>query len=395
MFSRRATFERSQSAFSAQSDQQRRTRGVLDLTVSNPTRAELDYPRTALAQALAGEQWVDYQPDCRGHLAAREAITRVWGTRGIQTSPEHTVLTASTSEAYSLLFKLFCDPGDTVLVPQPSYPLLAELARYDSIELEPYRLAYDGAWHIDFGSFSERAMARARAVVVVSPNNPTGHYTRPEEYERLRQLGLPLISDEVFFEYPHRTDVVRHSVLTGVSAPSVSEAGAVGLCVALDGLSKVAGLPQLKLGWMTFGGEPRHIVEARERLDFILDAYLSVSGPVQLALPELLELGRETRTLIQRRLSENLCTLDSRIAQAPLSRLHADGGWCACLALPSFRSEEDWVTGLLADESVLVQPGWFYDFERGPVCIVSLLTSPTVFDEGMRRLAQHVVKHSA
>jgi aspartate/methionine/tyrosine aminotransferase len=352
-----------------------------DLTTSNPTRAGIVYQTAQIRQALSSERALSYDPEPLGMYSARAAVAELWAGRGIVTEPESVLLTASTSEAYSHLFKLLCDPADDVLVPQPSYPLFEQLARLETVTLRPYRLDYDGAWHIDLAHLAAQRGPRTRAVIVVSPNNPTGSFLKREELARLEELGLPIISDEVFAEYASGPDARR-----AVSALESSSA----LVFALGGLSKHAALPQLKLAWTTISGPPREKAECLARLEHIADTYLSVASPVQLALPTLLACSVDARTQIRARLALNIDSLRAGLRGSPVTPLHTEGGWYVVLRLPALLGEEEWVLGLLEEASVLVEPGYFYDFEREPFVVVSLLTPEAVFDEGLERIRSYV-----
>ena len=346
-----------------------------DLTGSNPTRAGIVYPQELLgALVRAQAESLVYRPEPFGLLAAREAVARVTGAEA-----RDILLTASTSEAYAFLFKLLCDPGDAVLVPAPSYPLFEHLAELEGVQAVPYRLAYDGAWHVDLDSLRRALTPRARAIIVVSPNNPTGQYLSESEADALASHGLPLISDQVFGEFSLSS--------TPPGRPLPREAC---LTFTLDGLSKRAGSPQLKLGWMVVSGPERARREACERLELIADTFLSVSTPIQQALPDLLELCPSVTAVIAARCRENLATLERAVARSPVTLLRAEAGWSSVLHLPAVRSEEQLVLGLLREHQVLVQPGWYYDFEREPYVVVSLLTEPRVFAEGTARLVQYV-----
>jgi len=348
-----------------------------DLTSSNPTTAGIAYPAQLLGvlERAQADSRV-YRPEPLGLLAAREAVSRLTSADAADI-----LLTASTSEAYAFLFKLLCDPGDAVLVPAPSYPLFEHLAELEGVQALPYRLAYDGAWHIDFGALARAVTPRVRAIVVVSPNNPTGHFLRESERDQLAALGLPLIHDQVFAPFPLRE---------GVPAAVPPHDGC--LTFTLDGLSKRAGSPQLKLGWTVVSGPERERREARERLELIADTFLSVATPIQQALPGVLELCPAVTAAISARCRQNLARLERAVQGAPLTLLRVEAGWNAVLQLPAVASEEQLVLGLLRDESVLVQPGWYYDFENEPYAIVSLLTEPSVFQEGTERLVQYVTR---
>jgi alanine-synthesizing transaminase len=368
----------------ARATAQARSRGqnLLDLTRSNPTLVGLPYDEPGIARALSQPGVHRYHPDPLGLRAARRRVAEDWQRLGLAVEWNQVVLTASTSEAYSYCFRLLCDPGDEVLVPEPSYPLFEHLARLDSVVPVPYRLSYDGAWHIDLDAVRRSVSVRTRAVILVSPNNPTGSFTSRAELCRLAELGLPLVSDEVFAAYPFSTDPRR--------ARTALEADGV-LTMVLGGLSKLAALPQHKLGWITVGG-PKNLVQASlERLEWIGDTYLSVNVAVQHGLAELLELTRPTRHALAERLRSNLQHIAGCCAQSPLTLLRPDGGWYAVLRLPRVKSEEEWVLELLEEDQVLVQPGWFYDFAEEPYLIVSLLTPPADLATGCERLLGRVI----
>jgi aspartate/methionine/tyrosine aminotransferase len=355
-----------------------------DLTLSNPTRAGLDCANLLEIVARATTGAAAYAPQPFGLQSARCAVAERVFAGGAELAPDDVLLTASTSEAYGYLFKLLCDPGDAVLVPAPSYPLFEHLALLEGIQAVPYRLAYDGAWHIDGESLRSAVTERTRAVIAVSPNNPTGHYLAAEERAQLEALGLPLLVDEVFFEYGWRSGRrVRARELRSASA---------GLTFSMGGLSKLAGLPQLKLGWTAIDGPEPLRRAARERLELIADSYLSVGTPIQLALPELLASCGSATEWILARCRASLDKLSRALVGTPITLLAAEAGWSAVLRLPALLSEEAWVLGLLREQSVLVQPGWFYDFATEPYVIVSLLTSPDVFEEGIGRLLEHVTR---
>jgi alanine-synthesizing transaminase len=355
---------------------------VLDLTESNPTRARLAYPQE-MVQVLADARGLVYDPQPCGSLAAREAVCRYYADAGCQVTPDRMLLTASTSEAYAWLFKLLADPGDEVLVPRPSYPLFEFLAVMESVRVAPYPLVYHGGWSIDCEALAAAVTGRTRAVIVVNPNNPTGSFVKREELRFLMDLcasrGLALISDEVFADYAFADDQRR--------VRTVADA-AEALAFSLSGLSKVAGLPQMKLGWMVIAGPPAARGEAREKLELIADTYLSVGAPVQHAAARLLELGGGLRRQIARRVQENLQVLLEAVRAESGGRVLAvEGGWYAIVQVPRIRREEDWALELLAEHDVLIQPGFFYDFEAEAYLVVSLLTPPEIFREGCRRLA--------
>jgi len=386
MFSSRSSIRRDPNRL-ARSLTRRRSAGapLLDLTLSNPTLAGLEAAPAEVLRALHDRRALIYEPDPRGLLPARQAIARDWQERGVAVPAERIVLTASTSEAYSFLFKLLCDPGDAVLVPRPSYPLFEHLARLDGVELVQYHLAYDGAWALDLDHLRSIRTPRARALIVVHPNNPTGSFIRRRELESLVELGLPIISDEVFSDYRFAESADRATTLLEASSA---------LVFSLGGLSKSAALPQLKLGWMSLGGPSEPVASALDRLELIADSYLSVGTAVQWALPRLLEDKSRAQGAIRRRTAENLASLQRLCEGTAVTPLHVEGGWTATLRLPGILDEEQWVVGLLERQGVLVHPGWFYDFLEEPLVVVSLLSEQNQFDAGVSRLVEHVEKCS-
>lgn len=343
-----------------------RSSPYLDLTVGNPTAVGLATESVPLPPAPV------YEPDPRGLPVARAAVAKFQGV-----SAEQVILAASTSEAYSWLFKLLCAAGDEVLVPEPSYPLFGYLTALECVRAVPYALRWDGEWHLDPASL--RFSPRTRAVLVVSPGNPTGAYLKDDERRALaalcRQNGCALICDEVFAEYPAFEDPRRAR-----SAASYDDV----LAFSLSGLSKVAGLPQLKLAWLAAGGPGAG--EALARLELIADTYLSVSTPVQLAAPELLARRGIFQRSVQARLRENRAALAAaRAPSAPWDVLRAEGGWSEVISVPCSRGEEDWALALL-EAGVLVHPGYFFDFPAGAHLVLSLLPEPEAFARGVRIL---------
>ncbi len=339
---------------------------ILDLTESNPTHAGIEYPAGFLA-SLATEAAARYEPEPFGLRSARETIAREYGA-----PVDRVVLTASTSEAYSWLFKLLCDPGDEVLVPRPSYPLFDYLAALESVNVRRYGLFYDHGWFIDFHTIERAINGRTRAIILVNPNNPTGHFLHRHELAQLSAFGLPIISDEVFRDY--QLQPAPDSVLT--LQQSLRDTGEA-LVFTLNGLSKTVGLPQMKLAWMIANGPADQVREALERLEMIADTYLSVGAPVQCALPSLLELRRPVQRRILDRLRGNLAVLRT----SGLRILDIEAGWYAI----AFQAEGAEMR-LLREHDVLVQPGYFYDFENSGCIVLSLLTAPDIFREGIRRL---------
>lgn len=348
---------------------------VLDLTQSNPTQAGIEYPPD-LTAALSDPASIRYEPEPFGLPFAREAVAEYY--RGA-VDPSRILLTASTSEAYAYLFKLLCDPGDEILIPRPSYPLFEYLAKLESVNVKQYPLFYDHGWHIDMAALRSAITPRTRSIVTVHPNNPTGSFLKRRELAELTELAqrhdLALISDEVFSDFGLDQEDSRAGVVA-----NESEA----LSFSLSGLSKIAGLPQMKLAWMVVGGAPPLRDAALQRLELIADTYLSIGTPVQTAARALLSARQSVVPQIRARLQRNREVLPPH--------LEIEGGWYATLRLPRVRTEEEWILKLLRDDDVLAQPGFFYDFESEAYLVISLLTAPDIFDEGLRRLADLVLR---
>lgn len=357
-----------------------------DLTVSNPTKVGLPYPPSLVA-ALADARALEYEPQPLGRREAREAVAREYARHGAAVDPDQVVLTASTSEAYSLLFKVLCDPGDEVLVPTPGYPLFDHLARLDAVVARPYRLEYHGAWTLDLASVRAALGPQTRAIVLVSPGNPTGAFSRAAELDAVRELAaardLVLVSDEVFADYPLQAPA-------DAVATALEGAGTDGpLTVVLGGLSKAVGLPQHKLGWMVVAGPPRARAALLARLEYACDAYLSVATAVQAAAPHLLADGDAVREAIRGRIATNLAALARRAARAPsCTLLPPEGGWSAVVRVPAIRTEEELVLDLLERDRVLVHPGYFFDFRTEAYIVVSLLPVPEVFERAIDRVCR-------
>lgn len=353
---------------------------LIDLTASNPTAAGFEYPADLLAP-LASPRNVRYEPEAAGLAEARAAVAADFARRGSIVVPSNIVLTASTSEAYGYLFKLLCAPGDDVLVPQPSYPLFEWLTRLDSVVSIPYRLEYHGRWAIDAGALASAVTERTKAILLVSPNNPTGSYVTREDFARLAEIapGVPLIGDEVFWDFPLAdAPADRASVLDSGRA----------LAFSLGGLSKSAALPQLKLGWIAMSGDLLRVAAARAQLELIADTYLSVSTPVQTAAEGLIAAGAGMRGQILARATRNLESLRAAVTRCPaLNLLRTEGGWSAVLRVPATRAEEDLVIALVEEDGVLVHPGYFFDFAHEAFLVVSLIAPPDEFDRGVAAIA--------
>jgi len=355
---------------------------ILDLTATNPTAAGLTYPGDLL-EPLADARALEYDPQPLGLWSARAAVAADFRRRGIVISADRVALTSSTSEAYAMLFKLLCDAGDAVLVPHPSYPLFAHLTQLESVTAIPYALEYHGSWRIDVDSIARAATGRVRALLIVSPNNPTGSFLHRDDLAAISRLavanGWAIIGDEVFADYP--LDPASHAaaVLPGAEV----------LTFSLGGLSKSAGLPQVKLGWIGFGGPTDVVDRAIGAYEIVADTYLSVSTPVQAAASQLIERGAAIRMQIVARVRRNLDALRAQAAAFPsIEVLPVEGGWSAVLKVPQVRPEEALVLELLAKDDVLVHPGYFFDFAREAFVVVSLLPEPAAFDRAIARILQ-------
>lgn len=353
---------------------------IVDLTESNPTQVGLSYPDDLLAP-LADPRALEYEPQPLGLWPARAAVAADFRRRGIVLSADRVALTASTSEAYALLFKLLCDAGDEVLIPQPSYPLFEHLTRLESVQAIPYALEYHGSWRIDLESVRRAISGRTRAILIVSPNNPTGSILHRDDLAELVDIAAAapaaLIGDEVFADY--RLDPAPH-------ATHILADGDV-LAFSLGGLSKSAGLPQLKLGWIGFGGPSERVDEVLAAYEIVADTYLSVATPVQAAAADLIERGAAIRSQILARVKRNLDALRTAAGTFPaISVLPVEGGWSAVVQIPSVMTEESLVLALLENDDVLVHPGYFFDFPREAFVVVSLLVEPAIFDRAIPRV---------
>ena len=390
MFSERTGWKLAPNRFTAaQRELQAAGVTLLDLTVSNPTRAKLPYDAAAILKAFGNPQALDYDPQPKGLRRAREAVAAYYREQpeSVDLDPESIVLTTSTSEGYSYVFRLLCNAGDEILVPKPSYPLFEFLADLQDVKLVPYPLLYDHGWQIDVPSIHKAVTQRTRAVVVVHPNNPTGSYVSAER-AALNTLcqghDLALIADEVFLDYaldgvPRESCALNHPVLT----------------FTLSGVSKISGLPQMKLAWLAVSGPQKQHDEAVARLEVIADTYLSMSAPIQLAAPVLLDQRKALQPLLLDRCRMNLALLDREMRkQKTCQRLQVEGGWYAVLRVPVIQSDEELAIDLLRKASVLVHPGHFYDFPSDGYLVLSLITPVEIFQEGVARLLDRMDRAS-
>jgi alanine-synthesizing transaminase len=335
---------------------------LLDLTASNPTKCGFDYETHAILRALCNSAALEYDPDPSGLESARRAIAAYYAARGDEVSVEDVIVTTSTSEAYSFIFRTLCNPGDEILVPEPSYPLFGFLADIQDVQLARYPLVYDYGWQIDFHALEQAITERTRGVIVVHPNNPTGHFFKSQETAQLNAIcserELAVIADEVFLDF----------ALTGIQ-PASFAANTGALTFTMSGLSKISGLPQMKMAWL------------------VADTYLSMNAPVQLATPMLLEQRHMFQKQLMARVRRNLAELDRQFAaQKTCTRADVEGGWHVVLRVPATRSDEDLAIELLARSNVYVHPGHFYDFPDDGNLVVSLITRDQDFAEGIKLL---------
>jgi len=364
----------------------RRYRGepVLDLTASNPTSCGFAYNQQAILATLANPAALTYSPNPRGLESARQAVAGYYAAKGVSLALEDIFLTTSTSEAYAWLLRLLCNPGDSVLVPAPSYPLFGYLADIADVRLQRYPLIYDHGWQTDFHALKRVLTPATRAIVVVHPNNPTGHFTALAEANRLSELcaerGIALIADEVFLDFALESGGTSHE-------PQSFAGNRAALAFTLSGISKICGLPQMKAAWIVVSGPGELRAQAAGRLEVIADTFLSPNAPIQLALPALLETRGAFQPQVMDRLTQNLAELDRQLAAQKLcSRLMVEGGWYAVLRVPAVQSDEDLAVQLLTTKGVYVHPGHFFDFPSDGFVVVSLLTPVREFAEGVRLL---------
>jgi alanine-synthesizing transaminase len=353
---------------------------LLDLTISNPTECGFDFDRPAILEALANPASLAYDPDPRGLRNTRQAVAGYYAARGAEVLVDSIILTTSTSEAYSFVFRTLCNPGDEMLIPEPSYPLFAFLADIQDVKLVRYPLEYDYGWQINFHALQQRITARTRGVIVVHPNNPTGQFTKPHELEKLNEIcatrNLAIIADEVFLDFALQDQ-----------APFSFAQNAAALTFTMSGLSKISGLPQMKAAWLATNGPEQLRAEALARLEIIADTYLSMNAPVQWAIPALLEQRHPFQKQLLERVRRNLAELDRQLAaQKSCARLVVEAGWYAVLRVPATRSDEELAIDLLAQKNVYVYPGHFYDFPSEGFLIVSLITREAEFAAGVKLL---------
>jgi len=384
MFSNRTNWKLTRNRLTEALDEARSSGArVLDLTISNPTRAGLHYNDPEILQSLSSPRSMDYDPQPKGLPPARAAVADYYQVQhGIHLDPEHLTLTTSTSEGYSFVFRLLSNPGDELLVPKPSYPLFEFLADLQDVKLVPYPLIYDHGWQMDFPSLQKAVSKRTRGVVVVHPNNPTGSFVHMEEQKSLnhfcREHELALIADEVFLDYAHDR-AARQSFTANQDV----------LTFTLSGVSKISALPQMKAAWIVASGPAPQVEVAQARLEVIADTYLSMNAPIQWAIPALLEQRKSIQPQLLDRVQDNLAELDRQLAaQKTCQRLSVEGGWYAVLRVPITQTDEELAIDLLSRKSVLLHPGHFYDFPSDGYLVLSLITQKAEFAEALHRVLE-------
>ena len=353
---------------------------MLDLTASNPTKCGFKYDEERILKALANRASLAHEPEPQGLETAREAVAKYYSSLGAAVAIEDIFLITSTSEAYSFVFRLICEPGDELLIPAPSYPLFDFLSDIQDVKLVRYPLVYDHGWQIDIHALRSAISPRTRGVIVVNPNNPTGQYVKNAEAEKLNEIcsdrQIALVADEVFLNFSH-----------GNAVPVSFAANSSALTFTMSGISKISGLPQMKAAWLTVSGPEKLRKEAKARLEVVADTYLTMNTPVQLAMPQFLELRAGFQKQLMARVKENLHELDRQLfSQEACNRLEIEGGWYVVLRIPATKSDEDFATELLQKYSVYVHPGHFFDFPSEGSLVVSLIAPEQDFTEGIRLL---------
>jgi alanine-synthesizing transaminase len=353
---------------------------LIDLTVSNPTQCGFQYDGEAILGALRNPAALKYEPNPRGLGVARSAVAQYYAERGAAVSHDDMFLTTSTSEAYSYVFRTLCDPDDEVLIPEPSYPLFEFLADIQDVRLVRYPLVYDYGWLIDFHALEQAITPRTRAVIVVHPNNPTGHFSKPEEMRKVSKIcalrQIAVIADEVFLDFA-----------LGEKHQATFAANPGALTFTMSGLSKICGLPQMKAAWLIVSGQEPFKAQALARLEVIADTHLSMGAPIQWAMPTLLGQRAAFQKQLMARVSENLAEIDRQLAgQKSCSRLEVEGGWNVIIRVPAASSDEELALELLATKGVYLHPGHFYDFPSRGTVVVSLITPENDLSEGLRQL---------
>ena len=381
MFAKRTNWNLETNRLSAALEAHRTSgKPLIDLTVSNPTECGFQYDEDAILNALRNPASLKYEPNPRGLAVARGAVAAYYAERGAVVSIDDILLTTSTSEAYSYVFRTLCNPDDEILIPEPSYPLFEFLADIQDMRLVRYPLVYDYGWQIDFHALEQAITPRTRGVIVVHPNNPTGHFCKPEEMRKLNEIcaarEIAIIADEVFLDFTLKEE-----------RPATFAANSGAQTFTMSGLSKICGLPQMKAAWLIVSGQEPFKAQALARLEVIADTYLSMNAPIQWAIPALLGQRVEFQKQLLARVRENLLELDRQLAgQKSCSRLEVEGGWNAVIRVPATCSDEELALELLETEGVYVHPGHFYDFRSEGYVVVSLISPQNDFSKGLREL---------
>ncbi len=371
---------------------------LYDLSASNPTEVGFSYDRETILHAMCNPAAMTYVPDPKGLLRARQGVAEYYAERGDEVSVEDIILTASTSEAYSFVFRALCSPGDELLVPAPSYPLFGFIADIHDVRLAHYPLIYDNGWQIDFPSLEKAITPRTRGIIVVNPNNPTGHFVKPEELATLNEIcstrNMALIADEVFLDFAHSDFGARRESFKAArpraangGRPSSLAVNGGALTFTMSGLSKISGLPQMKAAWLIASGPDPLKKQAVERIEVVADTYLSMNAPIQLALPVFLQQRHGFQKQVLTRVRRNVGELDRQLMiRKACSRLEIEGGWYAVVRAPATRSDDDLAVDLLTKKGIYVHPGHFYDFATDGYLIVSLIMPERDFAEGCRQM---------
>ncbi len=370
-------------------------RTILDLTISNPTECGFKYPENEILTTLSNPLSLHYQPNPRGLLSARESVCGYYQQKDIIVDPSKIFLTSSTSEAYSVLFKLLCDAGDSVLVPKPSYPLFDYLAQLNDVRLKYYNLYYDDKWYFDVDSFNDLMIennGKIKAIVLVNPHNPTGMFIKKNDYKLIKDFvhkhKLALIVDEVFIDYSFEDDENRITSTAGETEI---------LNFTLNSISKMIGLPQMKLGWIILNGQQSIVNETVGRLEIISDTFLSVNTPVQVALPMLLIHGKQVQKQIRERIKTNYTALQNltvsygSLSYTPCPLLNSEGGWYGIIHVPHTKSDEEWALQLLENKNIYVHPGYLFDFDEDGYLVVSLLVEKNLFISSVKEIIDYIV----
>ncbi len=388
MFSKRTNWQRQSNRLSELLGKLRESgKPVYDLTNSNPTDCGINYPQQEILRALSNPESLRYHPEPHGLISARKAVSEYYHQKSVVVDASDIFLTASTSEAYSLIFKLLCNADESILVPNPSYPLFDYLAQVNDVVIQQYLLHYDHGWYIDVDSIKRGITSTTKAIVLVNPHNPTGMFLKKSEYNAIQELALQknlaLIVDEVFADYAYQDDPDRIISTAGNSKV---------LTFTMNGISKMIGLPQMKLGWVVVSGEETVRRETIERFEILCDTFLSVNTPVQVALPELLRIGVAIQGKILERVRNNYALLRREIGQNTFcSLLESEGSWYGIIRMPRTRSDEEWALHLLETTGVYLFPCYFFDFSDDAHLVVSLLVEEKSFHNAIKLFTEVMI----